>query len=112
MIPDVSISELLGKAFRDPNAALRLYLMTSYLYYHCHKSVIEDHDYDSLCKYLLKNYSKVTIEHKKYVSEGDLRAGTGYALKEDEYPEIVKQAAFMLDRRFGKEDNERAWNDR
>lgn len=73
--------------------ALQQYLVASYCYYIMDKPVIEDEAYDELAKVLLKFWSKLKHPHKRYVTVGDLRAGTLYKLKAEDYPSIVKGAA-------------------
>ena len=73
------------------NQCVSTYLMASYLYYHLHESVISDHEYDSLCKRLYKEYDKITHPHAYLFDKDDLKAGTGFAITE--YPTITKVAA-------------------
>lgn len=72
---------------------LQLYLMTSYLYYEMHRSLILDTDYDRLCHELLAGWGEFEHMHKGLTDRGQLRAGTGYAIK---YPLRVKEAAMYL----------------
>lgn len=83
----VNIDEL------SPNALLQIYLMASYMYYKCFENLMEDDEFDYVCKRLLQEYDKIGHEHKYLVSKADLRAGTGYAIKE--YPLRVMIAADM-----------------
>lgn len=72
----------------------QLYLMTSYMYYEMHRSVISDHDYDKLCKQLLAGFDDNEHQHKHLITKDDLEATTGYAIKQ--YPGVVIGAAQFL----------------
>lgn len=70
--------------------------MCSYGYYHKYTSLIEDSEYDSLARELLDHYSEwQDHQHSYLVSKDDLKAGTMYALRREEYPQVVRQA-FMI----------------
>tara|TARA_Y100001963_G_C6724122_1_gene420571 strand:+ start:113 stop:406 length:294 start_codon:yes stop_codon:yes gene_type:complete len=73
------------------NLMVPWYLMTSYLYYKCHESIISDEQYDWLCTEILSKWDDIKHPHKKYIDKDSLSAGTGYTL--NEYPERVKGAA-------------------
>lgn len=83
-------------AMRHPDSATSAYMILSYTYYHLNESVVSDTDYDDLCRYLLKNYNKITHPHKRYFTENDLESGTGFAIKDADYPTIVKVVANQL----------------
>lgn len=76
-----------------PNQCLQKFLMCSYLYYIRFISVIDDHEFDSLTQKLLKAFDEVEHQHKYLVTEEDLKAGTLYGLRQEDYPMMVKQAA-------------------
>ena len=57
------------------------------------ESVIPDEVYDSLCKRLLDRWNKIEHFHKHLISKEALSAGTGFNMKETDYPERVKSAA-------------------
>lgn len=81
----------------ETNAAcqkvLQRYLMASYCYYILHKSPITDEEYDQLAKVLLKYWDQFEHQHKHLVTKDDLDAGTLYALRRDDYPLMVQNAA-------------------
>lgn len=78
------------------HASLQLYLMSSYYYYCVYDSIIEDSEYDRLAKRLLKHYDKwQDHQHAYLVTKEDLKAGTLYTLKAEDYPTVVKVAADM-----------------
>jgi NAD-dependent DNA ligase len=75
---------------------LQMYLMCSYLYYIRNKSVIPDEQYDKMAKNLLKYWDTFEHQHKYLVTPDDLRAGTLYHLKHDDYPKVVIGGALLL----------------
>lgn len=77
----------------NPRAALQKFLMASYTYYIRYASVMPDAEYDQLAKMLRTSWPYFDHQHKHLVTLEDLNAGTLFRLKEEDYPEIVKQAA-------------------
>lgn len=71
-------------------------LMSSYMYYCKHTSILSDTTFDKMCKYLLDNWDDIDHPHKELIDKGSLRAGTLYTLKEEDYPTVVKIAAWVL----------------
>ena len=57
---------------------------------------MSDEDYDMMCKVLLDNYDTIEHPHKHLIDKESLRAGTGFNLKESDYPLIVKHSAIGL----------------
>ena len=80
---------------KNPNMLIPYYLMFSYLYYEKNISLIEDGEFDKMCRTLLEKYDDLEHMHKHLVSKGDLTAGTGYGIK---YTEIIKNSAMTLER--------------
>ena len=76
------------------NSLVNIYLMASYLYYERHLTPMPDTDYDILCKKLLDSFNDVDHQHGGLIDKDALRAGTAYHIRENEYPILVKQAAF------------------
>lgn len=72
---------------------LQKFLMASYLYYQLHISVIQDEEFDDLCRELLPLWDTFEHQHKYLVTKDDLESGTGYAIKE--YPLMVQGAALV-----------------
>jgi hypothetical protein len=72
----------------------QLFLMCSYLYYQMNRSVITDSDYDRLCVDLLAGWKSNDHQHKHLITRDDLRATTGFAIKE--YPGVVIGGAHFL----------------
>ena len=63
------------------------YLMHCYLYYELNTPVIYDYDFDKLCKDLLEKWDSISHSYKELISKSDLKAGTGYSIKE--YPKEI-----------------------
>lgn len=87
----------------------RVWLMASYLYYLRPDldSFLTDSEFDHLTQILMDNYEELTIPQKfpnggenpplsNLISMGDLQAGTGYSLREHDYPTITKSAAVQM----------------
>jgi len=72
------------------------YLIHSYSYYILDRSLIEDNEYDNICKTLLMKFEELTHPHKYLLDKEALSAGSGFHLKEEDYPLIVKTTAVML----------------
>ena len=77
------------------------YHVCSYMYYRCNLNFIEDFQYDMLCKRLALGFDLIDHPHKHLLTLESLRAGSGYDIKDDSYPSIVKGAADdMINGRF------------
>lgn len=81
---------------RSPDCIVAWYLMASYLYYHEDRSLLTDSLFDDLCAQLLKRWKHIQHPHKKLIDRASLRAGTGYAIKEQDYPRMCVGAANRL----------------
>ena len=69
------------------------YLMFSYLYYVKNISLIEDTEFDQMCKTLLEKLDGLTHMHKHLVKKENLTAGTGYDIV---YTNMIKDSAMKL----------------
>ena len=69
--------------------------MFSYLYYEKNISLIEDTEFDQMCKTLLEKLDGLTHMHKHLVKKENLTAGTGYDIK---YTNMIKDSAMELQR--------------
>lgn len=76
------------------------YLITSHLYYHRNISIITDEKFDWICKKLKKYWKVIKHPHKKLIDKGALSAGTGYYLKEEDIPSVIKYAGITLHQKF------------
>ena len=62
---------------KNPNMLVPYYLMFSYLYYEKNISLIDDSEFDKLCKTLHDKFDEVQHIYKDLVSTSDLTSGTG-----------------------------------
>ena len=62
------------------NRLVPIYLMSSYLYYEHDKNVIDDIQFDYLCKKLYDNWDSVEHMHKHLIDKDNLKAGSGYGI--------------------------------
>ena len=84
----------------SPNSTFSWFLICSYAYYCRYESLMSDTAFDNMCKYMLKNYDSLEHVNKSLVSREMLEAGSGYNLKEDDYPIRVKVIAEGLIREW------------
>ena len=80
---------------KNPNMLVPYYLMFSYLYYEKNITLIDDTEFDQMCKTLLDKYDELKHMHKHLVKKESLTAGTGYDIK---YTERIKMSAMELQR--------------
>ena len=80
---------------KNPNMLIPYYLMFSYLYYEKNITLIDDTEFDQMCKTLLEKYDEVEHMHKHLVKKENLTAGTGYDIK---YTNMIKDSAMELQR--------------
>jgi len=74
------------------NNLVPIYLMSSYIYYEKDDNVLEDHEFNLVCKRLYNNFDNITHMHKYLLSKEELKASTGYTLK---YTNLIKQSAMI-----------------
>ena len=72
------------------NRLVPIYLMSSYLYYELDDSVLNDTQFDYLCKKLYDNWDKVEHMHKHLIDKDNLLAGSGYGI---EYTSMIRGGA-------------------
>tara|TARA_Y100000004_G_scaffold180707_1_gene225607 strand:+ start:402 stop:671 length:270 start_codon:yes stop_codon:yes gene_type:complete len=77
----------------NSNMLIPYYLMFSYLYYEKNISLIDDNEFDQMCKTLLDKLDSLTHMHKHLVKKESLTAGTGYDIK---YTNLIKDSALKL----------------
>lgn len=73
-----------------PGHLLHHFLLASYAYYQYDESAFEDTAFDRLCKRLLEVYDTFEHPHKHLAKKEMLEAGTGFYLKEEDYPGQVR----------------------
>ena len=72
------------------NRLVPIYLMSSYLYYEQDKNVLDDTQFDYLCKKLYDNWDSVEHMHKHLIDKNNLKAGSGYGIK---YTNLIVNSA-------------------
>jgi NAD-dependent DNA ligase len=72
------------------NRLVPIYLMSSYLYYEQDKNVLDDTQFDYLCKKLYDNWDNVEHMHKHLIDKDNLKAGSGYGI---EYTNLIVSSA-------------------
>ena len=72
------------------NRLVPIYLMSSYLYYEHDKNVIDDIQFDYLCKKLYDNWDSVEHMHKHLIDKDNLKAGSGYGIT---YTNLIMSSA-------------------
>ena len=77
----------------NPNMLIPYYLKFSYLYYEKNISLIDDAEFDGMCKTLLDKLDTLTHMHKHLIKKESLTAGTGYDIK---YTNLIKDSAMRL----------------
>ena len=83
----------------NPNMLIPYYLMFSYLYYEKNINLIEDTEFDQICKTLLDKYDELEHMHKHLVKKESLTAGTGYDIV---YTNMIKDSAMLLSEKWNK----------
>ena len=78
---------------KNPNMLVPYYLMYSYAYYKENESLVDDTEYDQICRELIEKWDTITHWHKPLLDLESLKAGTGYDIK---YPNRVVGAAIAL----------------
>jgi hypothetical protein len=82
----------------SPNSAIPWWLIASWSYYCRDVPLISDGLYDEMAKAMLDAWDDLEHPHKHLITRGDLEVGSLYALKDEDYPRIVKYAAANLAR--------------
>ena len=78
---------------QNENMLIPYYLMFSYLYYEKNISLIDDAEFDGMCKTLLDKLDTLPHMHKHLIKKESLTAGTGYDIK---YTNLIKDSAMRL----------------
>ena len=78
---------------QNENMLIPYYLMFSYLYYEKNISLIDDAEFDRMCKTLLDKLDTLSHMHKHLIKKESLTAGTGYDIK---YTNLIKDSAMRL----------------
>lgn len=81
----------------DDDVDITDYLVHCYLYYIKNTPIIEDTEFDLLCRKILDKWNNIWHKYKNLLSIDDLKAGTGYSIKK--YPEdIINDAKKRLEK--------------
>lgn len=87
-------------AVKGPDGLVVWYLLASYAYYQMDVSLLPDSVYDWLCMEILDvmthHPQAITHRHAHLIDAEALKAGTGFQIKEKEYPRIVVNTATRL----------------
>ena len=78
----------------EPNKAVSLFMIHSYIYYVLGTAVISDLEWDNLCLYLSENIDKSNHMHKRFITGDSLNSGSGFGITK--YPTIVKVCAIEV----------------
>ena len=71
-------------------------LLASYLYYIKDHSMMEDHEFDMMCRKLHARWDTIEHPHKHLLDKEGLKAGTAYHLNELDYPQIIRLTGDMV----------------
>lgn len=86
---------------KNKNLTVPWYLMASYLYYLQDISIVTDAGFDNVARVMIEHGDTIEHRHKQLITKDMLRAGTGFNLRDEDYPGITKSAAWHL----AREDN-------
>lgn len=88
------------------------FLAHSYLYYIKNISTIPDTFYDQNCKYLYSQMNTEKAKGTKYYNlcKGLDASGSGFYIKEEEYPDEIIKIAYKLQRQ-NEEKKEMSWEE-
>ena len=78
---------------KNKNSCVSFWLVCSYCYYIRHESLMSDEAFDKMSRWMFDNYDKLEHNHKHLITKEMLSVGSGYNLKEKDYPLIVKVTA-------------------
>lgn len=81
------------------NGLVPWYLMASVMYYHFDAPILSDARFDEIAKTLKANWPDIQHQHKHFITEQDLEAGSHLAALEN-YPSTTRAAAWAVGRDF------------
>lgn len=89
--------EMIRECFKkNKNSCISFWLVGSYCYYLKNESLFKDETFDKLSRWMYDNYDSLEHEHKSLITKDMLKAGSGFNLKESDYPLRVKVTADMF----------------
>lgn len=87
-------------ALRTVNALELDFLVHSYLYYYLNITIVTDTFYDNTCKWLIQHMKAepevYEVSAYRYLCDGLDESASGFYIKEEDYPLVVKQRAVQL----------------
>lgn len=87
---------------KSPSTSISFFLICSYAYYIKYESLLSDTVFDKLCAWMLANWDSLEHVNKHLVTKEMLAAGSGYNLKESDYPLRVRLVADEMIREYYK----------
>ena len=78
---------------KNKNSCISFWLVSSYCYYIRYDSLLSDEFFDKMSKWMLDNWDSLDHTNKNLITKDMLAAGSGFNLKEDDYPLRVKISA-------------------
>lgn len=82
------LDDLFRRVYK-PNLLVPWYLMASYCYHQKDTPIISDGLYDWICQTLHDYWGVIHHQHKYLIDQGQLKAGTGYALPYSVFPRRI-----------------------
>lgn len=84
----------------NPSSTISWFLICSYAYYIRFESLMSDEAFDKMCKFILGKYGNLEHTNKDLVTKEMLTPGSGYNLKDEDYPLRVKIVSEQLIREY------------
>lgn len=69
-----------------PNSVVGWILLASFAYYHRDENILSDSLFDYLCSTALIDWDKITHRFKHLITKEDMKAGSCYSIKQEDYP--------------------------
>ena len=79
-----------------PNGVIPWWMIASYLYYIHDISLLSDGLYDEMARDMLDRWDTLEHQHKHLITPEDLKMGSLFRLKAEDYPGMTKGAAAHL----------------
>lgn len=81
---------------------VQVYLMSCYLYEHRGLQVLDDEEFDEVCKWLDEEWEEIDHPHKSLINRDYLSTSSGFYLSEDDFPNRIKGAALHWHKNHGE----------
>ena len=82
---------------QESNDLIPLFLISSYAYYHCSRSIMSNESFDYLVSRLRDEWDDITHPHKSLITEGSLRTNSGFNIQ---FPAETIQEAEKIMKEF------------